>query len=410
MLQIKTNSENDIVRAMAERLGMTKEEVVGPSRRQDRVRVRSFIAYLLREYSGMSYPAIGRLLGGRDHTTIIHAYRKVKRSVSETSSLEREMSDFTESLKAIKERKQQIEKEGFSAIVDHDNDIWKAVIVIPKIKEISDRNIKALELFREGLTLENIGNEIGVTRERIRQIVASTIKQMALNEAISKDIVMDPGVLLEEEKKKHHIVQGLKKQKKAPVIREKRWSVYYSYCRKCKTISIPHVRKGLCEQCVGQFGAKRRKLIYAQHDNRCDSCKMSRGDVIARHGRDLFIMKNKKVLCKSCFLQTAGKTLGDYKNYAWSRFHSKCKSCGTTSKPHMSRGLCEECSEIMTNERREKVISSHKNKCDDCNIDRTTAQSMHKKDFYIIKAGKVLCQSCFHKYLGVMGRSNKLRK
>jgi chromosomal replication initiator protein len=49
------------------------------SRRQSAVLPRAIIVYLARELSDASYEQIGRALGGRDHTTIMHNYRKVER-------------------------------------------------------------------------------------------------------------------------------------------------------------------------------------------------------------------------------------------------------------------------------------------------------------------------------------------
>jgi chromosomal replication initiator protein len=47
------------------------------SRRQSIVFARGLIVYLARELAEASYEEIGRALGGRDHTTIIHNYRKI---------------------------------------------------------------------------------------------------------------------------------------------------------------------------------------------------------------------------------------------------------------------------------------------------------------------------------------------
>jgi chromosomal replication initiator protein len=52
------------------------------SRRQSIVSARAMIVYLARELAGCSYEQIGQSLGGRDHTTIIHNYRKIDRQRS----------------------------------------------------------------------------------------------------------------------------------------------------------------------------------------------------------------------------------------------------------------------------------------------------------------------------------------
>ena len=45
------------------------------------VKVRHVIAYIMRNVFDYSFPAIGGMLGGRDHTTIMHACEKIKESI-----------------------------------------------------------------------------------------------------------------------------------------------------------------------------------------------------------------------------------------------------------------------------------------------------------------------------------------
>jgi chromosomal replication initiation ATPase DnaA len=64
--------------------GVTFDELAGPRRTLPLARARQFAMYAMRELCPhMSYPAIGRLLGGRDHTTILHGCRKVERLIRE---------------------------------------------------------------------------------------------------------------------------------------------------------------------------------------------------------------------------------------------------------------------------------------------------------------------------------------
>ena len=53
--------------------------------------------YLLREELKMSYPAIGNELGGRDHTTAMHAHTKIRTEIENDPKLKQE-------IKSIKER------------------------------------------------------------------------------------------------------------------------------------------------------------------------------------------------------------------------------------------------------------------------------------------------------------------
>lgn len=57
--------------------GFSLEDLCGPSRRRPLVMARQIAMYLFRDLTDYSYPAIGREFGGRDHTTVIHAYDKI---------------------------------------------------------------------------------------------------------------------------------------------------------------------------------------------------------------------------------------------------------------------------------------------------------------------------------------------
>jgi chromosomal replication initiator protein len=50
--------------------------------------------YILREDFNISYPTIGSKLGGRDHTTVIHSYEKIKKEVVVDSDLAKEIQNI----------------------------------------------------------------------------------------------------------------------------------------------------------------------------------------------------------------------------------------------------------------------------------------------------------------------------
>ena len=50
--------------------------------------------YILREYFNISYPAIGKEIGGRDHTTVIHSYEKIQQKLKEDPSLVQEIEQL----------------------------------------------------------------------------------------------------------------------------------------------------------------------------------------------------------------------------------------------------------------------------------------------------------------------------
>jgi chromosomal replication initiator protein len=57
---------------------LTRDELIGPSRKQPLARYRQIAMYLCRENTDLSLPKIGASFGGRDHTTVIHAVDKVR--------------------------------------------------------------------------------------------------------------------------------------------------------------------------------------------------------------------------------------------------------------------------------------------------------------------------------------------
>jgi hypothetical protein len=68
-----------IVTAVADAFGVTAEELLGRSRRRELVGPRQAAMALCRELTDLSYPAIARAFGDRDHTTVLHAVRAARR-------------------------------------------------------------------------------------------------------------------------------------------------------------------------------------------------------------------------------------------------------------------------------------------------------------------------------------------
>jgi chromosomal replication initiator protein len=66
-----------IMQKTSDMFGFTVEEIRGKSRRRPLVTARQIGMYVFRELTDLSYPAIAREFGGRDHTTVIHAVEKV---------------------------------------------------------------------------------------------------------------------------------------------------------------------------------------------------------------------------------------------------------------------------------------------------------------------------------------------
>ena len=68
---------DNIQKAVAEYYGIKPSDIVAKSRKANLVRARQVAMYLSKELTNKSLPEIGSLFGGRDHTTVIYAHRKV---------------------------------------------------------------------------------------------------------------------------------------------------------------------------------------------------------------------------------------------------------------------------------------------------------------------------------------------
>jgi len=81
----------DIVRLITDFYNIDSENIYKKTRKKEVVKPRQIIMYILREDYNIPYPTIGQKLGGRDHTTVIHSYEKIKRDLETNSVLSQEI-------------------------------------------------------------------------------------------------------------------------------------------------------------------------------------------------------------------------------------------------------------------------------------------------------------------------------
>jgi chromosomal replication initiator protein len=74
-------SAEDIIGRVANITNVRADDIVGPSRRKEITEARHLSVYLCRDLLGLSLATIGMHFGGRDHTTALYAYRKVRTSL-----------------------------------------------------------------------------------------------------------------------------------------------------------------------------------------------------------------------------------------------------------------------------------------------------------------------------------------
>ncbi|PIR44620.1 MAG: chromosomal replication initiator protein DnaA [Candidatus Vogelbacteria bacterium CG10_big_fil_rev_8_21_14_0_10_51_16] len=90
----RTISAKDVIQTVAAFFNIEEKVIYEKSRRKEIVKPRQIAMYILREDFNTSYPYIGQKLGGRDHTTVMHAYEKIKRDLKSDQMLGQEMEQI----------------------------------------------------------------------------------------------------------------------------------------------------------------------------------------------------------------------------------------------------------------------------------------------------------------------------
>ncbi|MFG2088777.1 MULTISPECIES: chromosomal replication initiator protein DnaA [unclassified Spirillospora] len=101
---IPNDSGPEITAAMimaqtVEYFGTTIEDLCGPSRSRMLVTARQIAMYLCRELTELSLPKIGQQFGGRDHTTVMHAERKIRSLMAERRAIYNQVTELTGRIK-----------------------------------------------------------------------------------------------------------------------------------------------------------------------------------------------------------------------------------------------------------------------------------------------------------------------
>jgi len=89
-----------ILEATSEMFEFTADELCGKSRSRPLVTARQISMYVFREMTDLSYPAIAREFGGRDHTTVIHAVDKIATLMKEKRSIYEQVTELTHRVKS----------------------------------------------------------------------------------------------------------------------------------------------------------------------------------------------------------------------------------------------------------------------------------------------------------------------
>jgi chromosomal replication initiator protein len=92
----------EIIAAVGKYFGIPKEDLLGKSRKKELSTPRQITIFLMRENTNRSLPEIGKLMGGKDHTTIMYSEKKIrdllKTDVTVKSDIEKIREDLFSTL------------------------------------------------------------------------------------------------------------------------------------------------------------------------------------------------------------------------------------------------------------------------------------------------------------------------
>ncbi|MFZ2625845.1 MAG: chromosomal replication initiator protein DnaA [Propionibacterium sp.] len=92
-------SASVIINETSDYFGISVDALIGTSRTQTLVIARQIAMYLCRELTDLSLPKIGQEFGGKDHTTVMHADRKIRQLLRERRSVFNQVTELTNRIK-----------------------------------------------------------------------------------------------------------------------------------------------------------------------------------------------------------------------------------------------------------------------------------------------------------------------
>lgn len=90
---------DDIMEKVCQHYGVTQQQVYSKSRRRDYVQVRQVSMYLAQKYTKMPASRIGQLIGGRDHSTVLHSCNTVEQRLKVEKNFRDELQSIEQSFR-----------------------------------------------------------------------------------------------------------------------------------------------------------------------------------------------------------------------------------------------------------------------------------------------------------------------
>ena len=94
----KSTTPRELIVEVAKFYDVSIEDILGKSRERRLAFPRQVAMYLLREEAKCSYPSIGNQVGGRDHTTAMHACDKINKMLKDDDQLKHDLTTLRERL------------------------------------------------------------------------------------------------------------------------------------------------------------------------------------------------------------------------------------------------------------------------------------------------------------------------
>lgn len=98
-IKTRTITYEGIIKVVADHYNVKQDELFNKKRTQNIAFPRQVAMYLCRELADLSYPRIGEVFGGRDHTTVIHAYEKISNFKNSNLAFQNELQEIIEILR-----------------------------------------------------------------------------------------------------------------------------------------------------------------------------------------------------------------------------------------------------------------------------------------------------------------------
>tara|TARA_B100001142_G_C14342987_1_gene658739 strand:- start:2765 stop:4126 length:1362 start_codon:yes stop_codon:yes gene_type:complete len=94
----KTFTSEEVIKTVAEHFSVTQDQIKGKQRRTNFLIPRQITMYILREETSMSLSAIGKVLGNRDHSTVLHGCLKISELMLSDDKIKKQIFEIKDTL------------------------------------------------------------------------------------------------------------------------------------------------------------------------------------------------------------------------------------------------------------------------------------------------------------------------